>query len=239
MLKGKGTGAVLGASLAALSLALTPVLAATQQQQKQRPRASRSIVSLTGGNFTPAVADPRLAAELARRGLQPGSFRFTPASASRDRSKAVRVAVRARTITPASAGRVTTASATPVTAITPTAYNLGVSVGWKRFALAGDVAKVKGGILPGGREAAEVGVSYGGSKFTGRVEVGADRSSGIQPRPIGDEGYSVGVGGSYRIARNLDVTGGVRYRIQRDRLEPLADQRRDSQAVYVGTAFRF
>jgi hypothetical protein len=44
---------------------------------------------------------------------------------------------------------------------------------------------------------------------------------------------------SYQIARNLDVTGGVRYKIQRDRLEPLADQRRDSQAVYVGTAFRF
>ena len=54
-----------------------------------------------------------------------------------------------------------------------------------------------------------------------------------------ESGYSLGVGGSYRLTRNLDVTGGVRYKIQRDRLEPLADQRRDSQAVYVGTAFRF
>jgi hypothetical protein len=35
------------------------------------------------------------------------------------------------------------------------------------------------------------------------------------------------------------VTGGVRYKIQHDRLEPLTDQRRDSQAVYIGTAFRF
>jgi hypothetical protein len=38
----------------------------------------------------------------------------------------------------------------------------------------------------------------------------------------------------------LDVTGGVRYRVARDRLEPLAqDDRRDSQAVYIGTAVRF
>jgi hypothetical protein len=47
------------------------------------------------------------------------------------------------------------------------------------------------------------------------------------------------VGGSYRLTGNLDVTGGVRYRVQHDRLQPLADERRDSQAVYVGTAFRF
>ena len=31
----------------------------------------------------------------------------------------------------------------------------------------------------------------------------------------------------------------ARYRIERDRLAPLNDDRRDSQAVYVGTAFRF
>jgi hypothetical protein len=41
------------------------------------------------------------------------------------------------------------------------------------------------------------------------------------------------------LTRNLDVTGGVRYKIQEDRLQPLADNRRDSQAVYIGTAFRF
>ncbi len=131
-------------------------------------------------------------------------------------------------------------SATPVTVITPTAYNLGVSVGWKSFALSGDVAKVEGGGLPGGREAAEIGLSYNLKKFTGRVEVGAERTDAAQLRVVPQENsYSVGVGGSYRLTRNLDVTGGVRYKIQRDRLEPLADERRDSQAVYIGTAFRF
>jgi hypothetical protein len=47
------------------------------------------------------------------------------------------------------------------------------------------------------------------------------------------------VGGSYSLTRNFDVTAGVRYKTERDRLERLKDDRLDSQAVYVGTAFRF
>jgi hypothetical protein len=49
---------------------------------------------------------------------------------------------------------------------------------------------------------------------------------------------AVDVVSSYRLTKNIDVTAGVRYRSD-DRVEPLTDARRDSQAVYVGTAFRF
>lgn len=232
-----GTMGTIGGALSALALVLTPALAASTQPEK--PKRVRAP-SLSAGSFTPAVADPRLAAELARRGFSGGTFSFTPSSASADKSKAVRVAVRARsTTTAAAAGTIREASASPVTAITPAAYNLGVSVGWKRFALSGDVEKVDGGAIPTGREAAEVGLSYLGKKFTGRLQVGAERNEGLQRIVPVDSAYSLDVGGSYRLARNLDVTGGVRYKIQRDRLEPLADERRDSQAVYIGTAFRF
>lgn len=233
-----GIGVVGGTALAGLALVLAPATAASTQAQKaKRPRPPASFIT---GSFTPAVADPRLAAEFARRGFQAGSMRFTPATGSAERSKAIKVAVRARAATVTQASRTVDASSTPVTAITPTGYNLGLAVGWKRFALSGDVAKVQGGPLPGGREAAEVGVSYSGKKFTGRVEVGAERSDPAQLRVVPVESsYSLGVGGSYRLGRNLDVTGGVRYKIQRDRLEPIADERRDSQAVYIGTAFRF
>ncbi|HEY9553949.1 MAG TPA: hypothetical protein VIR62_10155 [Allosphingosinicella sp.] len=232
-----GIAAAGGVSLAAISLLLAPALAATTQ--KQDDQKARSAPSLSIGGFTPAVADPRLAAELARRGLPSGSFRFTPTTGSRDKSKAVKVAVRARASTTAEAARtVAGSSASAITAITPTAYNLGVSVGWKRFAISGDIAKVDGGVLPGGSEAAEVGVSYTGKNFAGRVMVGAQRNDAASILPT-EESYSLDVGGSYSITRNLDVTGGVRYKIQRDRLEPLADERRDSQAVYIGTAFRF
>ncbi|WP_225421152.1 hypothetical protein [Sphingomonas parva] len=233
-----GIGTAGGAALAALALVLTPALAA---EKTSRPAPSFRLGSkIRTGTFTPAVADPRLAAELARRGLNGGSFRFTPSSSASANSRAVRVAVRARAATPAQAIRSGESSASAVTAITPTAYNLGVSVGWRRFAVSGDVAEVKGGAIPGGRKNAEVGVSYSGTRFTGRIEAGVDKddASALRITPV-DSGYSVGVGGSYRITRNLDVTGGVRYKFQRDRLEPLADQRRDSQAVYIGTAFRF
>jgi hypothetical protein len=228
-----------GAALAVLALVLTPASAASNQGQKVKRKLAAP--SFSGGTFTPAVANPRLAAAFARRGLQPGSFRFTPPSASADKSKAVKVAVRARASTAAQVARDRTdAPASTVTALAPTAYNLGVSVGWKSFALSGDVAKIEGGAIPTGREAAEIGLSYNLKKFTGRVEVGAERSepSSLKIVPQ-EESYSVGVGGSYRLTRNLDVTGGVRYKIQEDRLQPLADNRRDSQAVYIGTAFRF
>jgi hypothetical protein len=229
-----------GVALAALALVLAPAVAATQQQKAKR--SANPPVSFVTGTFTPAMADPKIAAELGRRGVQLGTFRFTPATASNFKSKSIRVAIRARAATPAEAIRkASESSATPVTAITPAAYNLGVAVGWKRFAISGDVAKVQGGVLPGGREAAEVGVSYSATpRLTGRLELGADRADGAQTRVIAPESsYSIGVGGSYRITRNLDLTGGVRYKVQRDRIQAIADDRRDSQAVYVGTAFRF
>jgi hypothetical protein len=237
VMKVTGIGAV-GGALAALTLILAPALAAPAPAKKRAAPSLRGV----GGSFTPAVADAGLARELARRGFNGTSFRFTPTATSATKNGgAVRVAVRARAATPAQAMRnVAEGSASQVTAITPTAYNIGVSVGWRGLALSGDVAEVKGGVVPGGRRNAEVSVGYSANRFTGRVEAGVDKADVVEERitPL-DSSYSVGAAASYQIARNLDVTGGVRYRIQRDRLEPLADQKRDSQAVYIGTAFRF
>ena len=94
--------------------------------------------------------------------------------------------------------------------------------------------------MPGSREAADVGVSYTAHRFTGRVKAAAERPLANAPQLIEEApAYSLDVGGSYRLTRNLDVTAGVRYKAERDRLAQLSDDRRDSQAVYVGTAFRF
>ena len=91
----------------------------------------------------------------------------------------------------------------------------------------------------GGRETAIVGVSYSLNKrLTTRLALGTERSTD-KPLPALRKGDSVSVdaGASLSLSRRIALTGGVRYNIERDRM--LQDDRRDSQAVYVGTAFKF
>jgi hypothetical protein len=151
----------------------------------------------------------------------------------------VTVAIRARSTR--AAQNADRANPAPVeVSLAPIAYNLGVSVGWKRFAVSGDVTRVELVTQPGSRERADLGLSYTGKRVGGRVQASADRPLTNTPVMLGDNpSYSIDVGGSYSLTRNLDVTAGVRYKAERDRLPRMTDQRRDSQAVYVGTAFRF
>jgi hypothetical protein len=92
-----------------------------------------------------------------------------------------------------------------------------------------------------GRESAVLGVSYSlNNRLSTRVAVGAERTTG-NPVPALRRGDNVSVdaGASFSLSHRIALTGGVRYNIERDRLAPLQDDRRDSQAVYVGTAFKF
>jgi hypothetical protein len=223
------------AAAAATGLMLSPAFATGSSKKRPAPIAL-SFDDLS--TFTPANADPKLAAALSSKGLSLTDFKFTPAAA-KGRPSQVRVAIRARVDAPRPA--LAQASA-PLTALAPTSYNLGVAVGWRRLAVSGDVAKVKDADPAlGGRESAVVGVSYSlNNRLTTRVAVGADRATG-SPVPAlrrGDN-VSVDVGSSYALSRRIAVTGGVRYNVERDRLAALQDNRRDSQAVYIGTAFKF
>ncbi|MGN6848842.1 MAG: hypothetical protein ACTHJK_05120 [Sphingomicrobium sp.] len=228
------------AALAAAGLVLTPAFA-TGAPSKKRP----SPIALSFdpvSSFTPANADPKLAAALAGKGLALTDFKFTPAPA-KGRPSQVRVAVRARVLAPEEGSLAhASISTNAISSLTPTGYNLGVAVGWRRFAVSGDVGKVRDADPAlGGRETAVLGVSYSlNSKLSTRVAVGSDRATG-NPAPglrRGDN-VSLDVGSSYSLSRHIALTGGVRYNIERDRLSALQDDRRDSQAVYVGTAFKF
>jgi hypothetical protein len=234
------TGAKLVAAAAAAGLVLTPAFATSVSAKKRAPAIALSFDPVS--SFTPANADPKLAAALAGKALSLTDFKFTPAPA-KGRPSQVRVAVRARVVA-AAPTRVAEASvATPaISALAPTGYNLGVAVGWRRFAVSGDVAKVKSADpAAGGRETAIVGVSYSlSNQLSTRVAVGADRTSDSPVAALrrGDN-VSLDVGGSYSLSRHIALTGGVRYNVERDRLSTLQDDRRDSQAVYIGTAFKF
>lgn len=232
------TGLGIGGVCAAAIL-LAPAIQAQGRSGDAR-LARLSPIRAGLGTFTPAAADPKLAAILARTGLPESGFRFTPSESRSGDERKVTVAVRARSsraVRTADRGGVTQ---TPSVSLAPIAYNLGVSVGWKRFAVSGDVARIEIPDEPGSRERANLGVSYTGSRVSGRVQATADRPLVDTPVLIGDKpSYSIDVAGSYKVTRNLDVTAGVRYTSERDRVPKLSDDRRDSQAVYVGTAFRF
>ena len=225
-------------AMGAAALLVLPAVATAKPDSRRPPAISLSFDRV--GSFTPATADPRLAAAFANRGNSLTDFKFTPA-APKGRPSQVRVAIRARADSGARGGDVA-AGAPSVGALTPASYNLGVSVGWRRFALTGDVARTRNPSLAlGGRETAVVGVNYSLNKrVTGRVAAVAERSDGTQAPALGSErAYALDVGGAVALTRSIALTGGVRYKVDRERQSALKDDRRDSQAVYVGTAFKF
>jgi hypothetical protein len=230
------TGGKLALALAAAAMVMTPAIGLAAAGKQRPPAIALSFDKIS--TFTPASADPRLAAMFASRNNSIANFKFTPAAA-KGRPSQLRVAVRASgTTTPARPFGVAVAPAP--TRLAPSQFDLGLAVGWKRFAIAGDVARSSSADpVIGTRETAVVGVSYNLKKFTGRVAVGGERNDSRVAPLARPDSMSVDVGGSYSISRNIALTGGVRYKIERDQIPALAEDHRDSKAVYVGTAFKF
>jgi hypothetical protein len=213
-------------------------------------------VSLVGNNkiaaLTPASVDSRLAKLVAVDG-RARLMRFTPAGVSDRGERAVTVAVRvdeivARAISVRSAIDATKEQVVSESGvrIAPTRYNLGISRGYQSFAKPTPAPAVSSTLSDVGiPNLADFRPSPGAkpdeSRFAARIALEEGNKAGTSPRTIDSRGdQAVDVAGSYRLTRNLDVTAGVRYSQERDRLAPLADStKQDSQAVYVGTQFRF
>lgn len=213
------------------------------------------------GSFTPASVDPKLVSEIAAQiqGRSVGHgrlFRFTPAGMENRPDRAVTVAVRVsgigaqdlvvRTALPAG---VSAPGAAPVR-IAPMVYNLGLARGYQSFAATPGLAResrldIQRLEMPdlraiGRKDSFVASTTSAPARLAPRIELDTRDRVGHTPRTFeGQNDYQVDLGGSYRLTRNLDVTAGVRYSPERDRLRPLTDGKKDSQAVYVGTQFRF
>jgi hypothetical protein len=233
------------AAIAAAGLVATPALSAIGSVISSAPDRATALSALVG-RFTPATGEPALLARYARLSDEARSnFRFTPALA-RSENRAVTLVVRA-----APAGSVVPAArdaATPIT-ITPVSYRLGAAVGYAAFAAPPPAVtaapapllrdRVDIAALPTARRPVETAARRP-SRFGADMRLDNRSLPGASERALDPErAYSVDVTGSYRLSRNLDVTAGVRLQRENDRLQPLTDDRRDSQAVYVGTQFRF
>jgi len=202
----------------------------------------------SGMAFTPASIGSRLAGMV---GENTGGdlMRFTPAGATVRTGRSMTVAVRvdddvaqALSVRSAITGVNDQALDSPVARVAPTRFNLGLARGYQSFAntpeLARDLSDAAMPDLAAFKPSA--GVKDKPSRFAARIALEEEQTAGRSPRTaesISDQ--SVDVGGSYRVTRNLDVTAGVRYSQDRDRLAPITNGKQDSQAVYVGTQFRF
>ena len=221
-------------ALAVASLALPPALAAMSRTDGIRDTALSETLL---GQFTPASGDPRLIARYTQMSAEQ-RFSFTPALTDEGRkNRAITVVIRSRDDA-SSATRTSAIAAgrTAPVAIAPVKYNLGASVGFEKFVTP---------TLPRGTDLRNLPVAKAPeqdekkSRFATRMVNRPSDPSGATDRVTAPgEASAVDVVSSYRLTKNIDVTAGVRYKSD-DRVEPLTDTRRDSQAVYVGTAFRF
>ncbi len=260
----KTRGTVRARVLPLLGCALLGMVAAPALATALTGGLASAPVSLSArggiGSFTPASVDPKLVSQIAAQihGRASGNarlFRFTPAGMDNRPDRAVTVAVR---VNESGAQDLVVRSALPAGAnapgvvpvrIAPMVYNLGLARGYESFAATPGVSREAARLeiqrleMPDLRA---IGRKDAGSAATAparlapRIELDTRERLGRAPRTFEGQGdYQVDLGGSYRLTRNLDVTAGIRYSPERDRLRPLTDGKKDSQAVYVGTQFRF
>lgn len=198
-------------------------------------------------SFTPASVDPELARMVSDYRSSKGRLmRFTPAGAANRPDRSVTVAVRVDDETArAISVRAAIASARGEAArgsgigVAPTRYDLGIARGYRSFALPAEVRRIEMPDLSTFKSGHAEGDGKP-SRFAARIALEENGNAGRAPRTLeAIDAQRVDVGGSYRVTRNLDFTAGVRYSSDKDRIAPLTDGERDSQAVYVGTQFRF
>ena len=242
---GFSAAVLLGCAACALSLP-SAVFAVGNKDQASVSLAARGSFA----SFTPASVNSDLARIVAERPSANGRLlRFTPAGAANRPDRSVTVAVRvdeetAHAISFRSAAEgLNSKPGRNAVLVAPMRYDLGIARGYRSFSQplvqATEVRRIDMPDLSSFKpERAETRGKPG--RFNARVALEDANNVGRAPRTLEAlDAQSVDVGGSYRLTRNIDVTAGLRYSQERDRLEPLTDGTRDSQAVYVGTQFRF
>jgi len=249
-------GAVLGV-LAAVSLAL-PSTGLALVGLGSDPTSAPTTSDF--GLFAPASVDPEFAAQIADKARERG-IQFTPVGASAvNNDRTVTVAVRmdadiARAVSVRQAAQAAPGTGTAIIGLQANRFDLGAARGYQSFAQsqpeitdtpvsgrAFEFENVRDLSLPdlSAFEPAQPTREDRPSRLQPRIELEGETIAGRSPNTLDAIGaQTVDVGGSFSLSRNLDVTAGVRYSQERERLDPLTNSLQDSQAVYVGTQIRF
>lgn len=229
------------AATAVTAFMLSPAIGAATDFVRLRAEAPVSLGALGSiSSFTPTIKDPQLAAAYARVAARASSqgFRFTPTSGSLSGQRSITIMVRA------SNDRLIGAPA-PVD-IKPVAFSLNGAHNWRKFALPDAVGRKALDPVPVETmvDAKNFALDEGKKdRFSAKVLLETRRDAGTAAtvrNPSADKDYSLDLASSYSLTRNLNVTAGVRYNNSvAGRLTPMTDDRQDSQAVYLGTVFKF
>ena len=237
-----GAGSILAASMLVFSPMLFPAVAA---------KFDSGIKPLVA-SFTPAGVDSRLADKYQRQinAMSSSRFPFTPAGVDAGRSRTMTVAARADSLLTANAVSVrniiasTELGSAATARLNPSDYRLTAGRGWQGFVLPktqklAPQAPISD-LSAGGNFRLDDGAKRPARRLNADMTLGQIREAAPSPRGNSASGdYKVDVGGSFSISRKIDVTAGVRYKSERDRLVPKSDNVQDSEAVYVGTKIRF
>lgn len=225
---------------AGFTLALTPAVGRVESVLNGRSGAVSLNALGSIGSFTPVTNDERLARRYAHAlsTSQSQGFRFTPTVGSMSGRRSITIVVRAPDLDIIATGRSNPASSI---GLGPVAYNLGAARGLSRFAT--EVSSSRIDSIP---LVSQTALTPPRSfkleerkRLTTNIELEGLAQTGASPQTLADEkGYAVDVGSSYQLTRNLDVTAGIR-RGRQNRLGALTDDAQDSQAVYLGTTFKF
>jgi hypothetical protein len=221
-----------------LSPVIVPAVAA------QIYAAKGASVNDWASHFTPAGVDSLLAKKMRNEAVRETAFPFTPAGLNERGSNTLTVAVRAdagNAVTVRNALAQMEAGTGSTVRLNNSNYQLTTARGWQAFTLPSTATQQPRleEMLGKGTFRLEDGGQKKPSKFSTDVKVDAAR--GVAPSPRGNAAagdYRVDVGGSFRVAKGVAVTAGVRYARDNDRVDPAAAQS-DNEAVYVGTKIKF
>ncbi len=201
--------------------------------------------------FTPSGVDSRLAAKMQRDAVGSNqAFPFTPAGSNSKRDGTITVAARSNSLLATNAVSVRSAISDMETGrggtvrLNNSDYRLSSARGWQGFtlpakAIAIDQPRLDTLVGNGNFRLDENDTKKKPSRFNADMSV-AKVGKAANPRGNAAAGdYALDVAGSFSLSKRIDLTAGVRYSSERDRVDPAADSRADSEAVYVGTKIRF
>jgi hypothetical protein len=239
----------MGAVAAAGSLALSPALAAMLGAASGEGGSSSVSLKMLGSiaSFTPVTNDERLAQAYAKaaRESQSRGFRFTPSSGSIN-GRSLTILVRAGAL---SGERKASERVLPNLGVAPVAYRLGTTKGLERFSTGARLdPAIPDPVIETKLKEPLPNYTLRAKKDRFSTNLELQERDGLTGTPAdeapqtlaGERSYAVDISSSYSLTRNLNLRAGVRYKGPSNRLAPVVtDQTQDSQAVYVGTTFKF